>query len=97
MSTIAFRAVSLGPRGFSFASIWMPLSGSANLMGMDAMARCASVRIGRLARADAPAAYRKNERRERPSVVAGSIKLFMRVISLCEQRASEALHIHPEE
>src|SRR5579863_845234 len=43
----------------------MPLLGSANL-GRSAYARCASVRIGRLASAEAPAAKRKKLRREIP-------------------------------
>src|ERR1700691_1734971 len=43
----------------------MPLLGSAKC-GRWAMARWASVRMGMVARADAPAAKRKNERRERP-------------------------------
>src|SRR4051794_34309871 len=71
MSMIALRAASEGPMGFSLASIWMPLLGSANL-GSCAMARWDSVRMGRLASAEAPAAKRKKLRREIPVGASGS-------------------------
>src|ERR1700746_2091512 len=50
----------------------MPLLGSLK-WGRAASARRDSVRMGMVARADAPAAKRKNERRERPLEAAGSI------------------------
>src|SRR3954447_20025549 len=72
ISIMAWRAASEGPIGFSLASMWMPLLGSANLI-WEARARCASVRMGTVARAEAPAAKRKNERRERPLQAAVSM------------------------
>src|SRR5215472_1054720 len=71
MLIMAWRAASEGPMGFSLASMWMPLLGSANV-GRAACARCDSVRMGMVASADAPAAKRKNERRENALQTAGS-------------------------
>src|SRR5215469_1739490 len=70
MLIMAWRAASDGPMGFSFASMWMPLLGSANF-GSAACARWASVRMGTVASAEAPAAKRKKERRENALQAAG--------------------------
>src|SRR5215831_186316 len=72
MSIIACRAASEGPMGFSLASMWMPLLGSLK-WGRAAIARWDSVRMGIVASADAPAAKRKNERREKPLQAAESV------------------------
>src|SRR5579863_10037655 len=58
--------------GFSLASMWIPLLGSLK-WGRAAMARRDSVRTGMVARADAPAANRKKERRDKPLQKTGSI------------------------
>src|SRR5258708_40277419 len=72
ISIIAWRAPSEGPIGFSLASMWMPRLGSLK-WGRAAIARRDSVRMGMVASADAPAAKRKNERRERPLQATGSM------------------------
>src|SRR5579871_5977707 len=80
MSIMALRAESQGPMGFSLASMWMPRLGSAKL-GRAAQARCDSV-MGKVARAEAPAAKRKKERREMP-LQAGSEIGDLGVAGIC--------------
>src|SRR3954471_13755307 len=82
ISIMAWRAASEGPIGFSLASMWMPLLGSANLIWA-ARARCASVRMGTVASAEAPAAKRKNERRETPLQTAEAVILEMGADDIC--------------
>src|SRR6185437_6170543 len=61
---MAWRAASQGPSGFSLESICTPFSGSPTWRWRCSAARWASVRMGMVAMAEAPAAKRKKERRE---------------------------------